>query len=479
MVHHFRFPVLVALAVALIAVGIVSSGSAVSPAGASGPAENAGIPPGFSKVTFIDFPGGRSDVIVEHGPNGGGGPPGQDVGSVCTSGAGTDQCDTNSFDGKKWFELPVLYNVNLRNSGDDGHFLSTIQASAQTWEDDPNSAFDAAFNGTTGRKSSSLKNRMDGNNDITWESLNRYQNPIAVAIFWSFTSTGEIVEFDVTNNVNFAWSSNGGPNNTEITDPDSQSGDLTKFDLQNIETHELGHAFAGLMDLTHPSENKLTMYGFGTQGELLKRTLGLGDQWAIRTAFPQPVIGPTGSIAGTVSDSSDGSAIAGAIVSTDTGESTTTDATGSYTLSGVPTGDDRTVTASASGYDSASQMVTVTDGGTAPADFALAPVTSPTTLSVTVTTDKASYVNRENAQITVAVTDGANPVSGAGVHVEVTTPSGKKLAGDGTTDASGEAKFRIRVNTKRDGCGEYTVDATASKEGLSSGSGSTNFQVPC
>ena len=87
--------------------------------------------------------------------------------------------------------------------------------------------------------------------------------------------------------------------------------------------------------------------------------------------------------------------------------------------------------------------------------------------------DKTSYVSREKALITVSVTDGADPVDAAAVHIEITTANGKKMVDDGTTDANGVAVFEHRVNFKRDGGGTYSVVATASKDGYESGSGST------
>ena len=119
-------------------------------------------------------------------------------------------------------------------------------------------------------------------------------------------------------------------------------------------------------------------------------------------------------------------------------------------------------------------------GGSASISFTVGtppPPPATATLSVTVTTDKASYVKRENVQITVAVTDGTSPVQGAAVHVVITTANGSKLAGDGTTDDEGLAKFRYKVNSKRAGVGTYAVDATASKDGFDSGGGSTTFEV--
>lgn len=120
----------------------------------------------------------------------------------------------------------------------------------------------------------------------------------------------------------------------------------------------------------------------------------------------------------------------------------------------------------------------VTDsGGTTGSKSITITVGAVPTLSVTVATDKPSYVHGEKAAITVTVTDGTNPVEGASVHVDLTTANGGKLAGDGTTNSSGKATFTYKVNSKRDGKGTYTVDATASKTGYTSGSGSTTFQV--
>jgi hypothetical protein len=80
----------------------------------------------------------------------------------------------------------------------------------------------------------------------------------------------------------------------------------------------------------------------------------------------------TGSIDGIVIDSSNSSPIVGATVSADSGQGDTTATDGSYTLAGVPTGT-RTVTISASGYDSASPSTTVTDGGTSTLNVSLSP----------------------------------------------------------------------------------------------------------
>lgn len=98
-------------------------------------------------------------------------------------------------------------------------------------------------------------------------------------------------------------------------------------------------------------------------------------------------------------------------------------------------------------------------------------------LAVTVTTDKATYSNRQTVLITVSVTDGINPVSSAAVALTIKTANGKTLSSSGTTGANGIVTFSHKINVKSNGAGVYTVNATASKSGYTSGSGSTTFTV--
>lgn len=84
---------------------------------------------------------------------------------------------------------------------------------------------------------------------------------------------------------------------------------------------------------------------------------------------PPPTMG---SISGTVTDdTATPNPIDGATVETDTGQSVTTGINGTYMITGVPTGS-RTVTASADGFMPADENATVSDGGTAAANFSLA-----------------------------------------------------------------------------------------------------------
>ncbi len=99
-------------------------------------------------------------------------------------------------------------------------------------------------------------------------------------------------------------------------------------------------------------------------------------------------------------------------------------------------------------------------------------------LKVTVTTNKASYVNGETVTITVAVKDqDSAAVSGAAVAVKIITANNKTISMSGTTGSGGTVVFTHRVSTRKNGAGIYTVTATATKDNYLDGTGSTTFVV--
>jgi choice-of-anchor B domain-containing protein len=87
----------------------------------------------------------------------------------------------------------------------------------------------------------------------------------------------------------------------------------------------------------------------------------------IETCDPSSV---TGEISGRVADAATGLPLVVAVVTTSSGQSTTTDNNGDYTLSNVPVGSP-TVSASFAGYVTVQKAVTVIEGLTTTADFAL------------------------------------------------------------------------------------------------------------
>ncbi|MBI5555354.1 MAG: matrixin family metalloprotease [Elusimicrobia bacterium] len=61
-------------------------------------------------------------------------------------------------------------------------------------------------------------------------------------------------------------------------------GGTGPFDLPDVATHEHGHIF-GLSDLYNSRDKYLTMYGYASAGETLKRTLGKGDILGIQSIY--------------------------------------------------------------------------------------------------------------------------------------------------------------------------------------------------
>jgi hypothetical protein len=253
-------------------------------------------------------------------------------------------------------------------------------------------------------------------------------------------------------------------------------GDSGSLLVTDPDANSVGLLFAGNSEGTLAVANEIRRVLDGVAGP----EDGIFEVTIDGETAPPPPPPTTGSISGTVTKAADGTPIGGATISVDTGQSATTDASGAYTITNVPTGT-RSVTASASGFESQTKTATVNENQTTIVDFALnaTPPPPPTpTLSITVVTDKPTYVNREMVTITVTVTDGTNPVSGAAAHVEIQTANGKfALVGDGSTNENGVARFKYKVNSNRDGIGTYTVNVIASKAGFNSGSGSTTFQV--
>jgi subtilisin len=181
----------------------------------------------------------------------------------------------------------------------------------------------------------------------------------------------------------------------------------------------------------------------------------------LAAAPPSP---STGTISGAVTDAVTSTAIGGATVSLNTGESTTTAGDGSYSFSDIATGT-YTVTASASGYESAAESgVTVNADATTTVDFALTPSSGDngggggtmTVESITYTTSGGPAGNR-HLQVTLTVVDANGaPVGGASVSITLTNGT-QNWSGSGTTNGSGQVTFSL--NNHPNGCYTTTVNS--------------------
>ena len=127
--------------------------------------------------------------------------------------------------------------------------------------------------------------------------------------------------------------------------------------------------------------------------------------------------------------------------------------------------------------------MTVSDGGLTASDSFVLTVLNPPpppptpTLSVSVVTDKSSYVNGNRVYFTTTITDGVNRVAGAAASLTLVTANGHQVNYNATTDSSGTARFQYKISSNRDGVGTCAATVTGSMSGYNSNSGSATFSV--
>jgi thermitase len=159
----------------------------------------------------------------------------------------------------------------------------------------------------------------------------------------------------------------------------------------------------------------------------------------------------TGAIAGTVTDSSTGLPIPGAVV-TAGAASTTSNAAGSYTLSGLSAGS-YTVSSTAAGYISGTRSGAVVAGSTTTVNLALAkaPSTGMWVQSITFATSGKTGLK---VTVTIVNANGQN-VAGANVSLQLLN-AGKTTNFQGSTGSTGTVSFGV----SKAGAGTNTATVT-------------------
>jgi len=146
-----------------------------------------------------------------------------------------------------------------------------------------------------------------------------------------------------------------------------------------------------------------------------------------------------GSITGSVTDAKDGAPIVGATVSDGT-KTTTTDASGIYTVANLPPGGYE-ITASKEGYESLTSSVTVLSGATSVMNFSLnqkSPVTN------TMWVDSICFVqNGKNLFIEIRVATASGVLPAAKVEMSLECSNGEVWNFSGTTNTPGLVKFKL------------------------------------
>ena len=201
----------------------------------------------------------------QKGGKGGGGNGGMGGGNSGNGGMDSgDQCYTVLARSAEWKTVENYIVDPTNNSGLSSDFVKdTFAASLASWNDNsPQPIFGTEVTGVVdGIDTVSI----DGKNEIMFGSIDE-PGVIAVTVTWGIfggpPQSRELVEWDAFfDDVDFDWG-----------DTDIESGIM---DLQNIATHEFGHA-AGL---GHPSDTCTdeTMYAYASIDETLKRSLNAGD----------------------------------------------------------------------------------------------------------------------------------------------------------------------------------------------------------
>jgi thermitase len=146
-----------------------------------------------------------------------------------------------------------------------------------------------------------------------------------------------------------------------------------------------------------------------------------------------------GTITGSVTDAKDGLPVVGVTV-TDGTRTTTTDASGVYTIADVLPGTYQ-LTASKSGYESSTSTVMVISGGTAVKTLSLTPTPAP---------NNTMWVNSlrfgecgKNLFIEVSVVTASGVVIGANVDLTLVCSTGELWNFSGTTSTAGIVKFKL------------------------------------
>ena len=163
----------------------------------------------------------------------------------------------------KWSVRNVSYLIN-ESSGPSGA-STAIQAAMNTWS----TVSGATFQYTSGGSTSGTGGSRDYQNICSFGYLGT-DGTVAQNTFWFNPTTGVESESDVVFNTYYSW---------------SVTGAAGAFDLQNIATHELGHALS-LDDLYGSGDTEKTMYGYASKGETKKRTLDADDMAGIVYLYP-------------------------------------------------------------------------------------------------------------------------------------------------------------------------------------------------
>ena len=196
-------------------------------------------------------------------------------------------CTDNRWKGNKWSAGNVSYELN---AGGVANASAAVADAFAAWTNAVTSGGGTlSVSGTTGNTACSTAGTvMNEKNQVCWRDLtSAYPNAIAVTFILAYRSNRLIAEADTIFNSGpgFTWS---------YTDPgtcgtydscNTSTGTAGTYDIRDIGTHEFGHFLALFSDLYNGRDAELTMYGYGSTGEVKKDSLAKGDCLGITAAY--------------------------------------------------------------------------------------------------------------------------------------------------------------------------------------------------
>jgi hypothetical protein len=220
--------------------------------------------PELQKIVFIDYgrpgkdPPGRQQQEEEEDIHTGA------SGSTDPCGDGSSQYVLKQI---KWKSFPVSYHISPSavTSGVDKTAAKQAVVNAFNKIDNENHPGGTFFTQTSDSSNAKIK--------VWWATIDGSGEALARTTVWYNSATKVIAKAEIVFDRGDKWF---------ISSKWSCAGIAgSPFDIQNVAVHEIGHAIG----LGHVSNTKLTMYGSAAQGETLKRSLGIGDQYGIRAIY--------------------------------------------------------------------------------------------------------------------------------------------------------------------------------------------------
>ena len=172
---------------------------------------------------------------------------------------------TSSGNEIKWSNKKMTFKVNA--AGGPTNAVKALKAAAATWTNVSSCSFKFTYGGTS--TSTAAANKSDGVNLLNFGNSGK-TSILAENYYFYYVATGYMAESNIKFNTYYKWSTN------------LASG---TYDLQNVATHELGHALS-LADLYGSTDKEKTMYGYCDKQETKKRSLASDDINGIRHLYP-------------------------------------------------------------------------------------------------------------------------------------------------------------------------------------------------